>query len=298
MKHNQLHFLLWVCVCTLWITLIAIVPDFLDNPIGDVRTGLTVASYVLACSVVSLLLFYAVGQSKWVTALLLPVYGIIGAAVSYYRVGYQVTITPVIIECMLNTNPETVRGVVGWQLIGWIVLNLCISIGFVVWRWRKITPLRYSVLQAAVAILLFIGYYSIPRMHRSLNQRYPLSVVHSLREYAIVQNKRNAPRTTPAYVRKEYIGGEKRREEKRREEKRRGEERRHNGQPQYHCGNRRVSACRPFATKWLSTRNDAETCSTEECCVVPLCTKYLHTYCRIGTVNAHTSRQSALGLSI
>ncbi len=213
--HNQLHFLLWVCACTLWITLIAIVPDFLDNPIGDVRTGLTVVSYVLACSVVSFLLFYAVGQSKWVTALLLPIYGIIGAAVSYYRIGYQVTITPVIIECMFKTNAEEVRGVVGWQLIGWIVLNLCISIGFVVWRWRKITLLRYAVLQTIVAILLFIGYYSIPRMQRSLNQRYPLHIVHSLREYAIVQTRRNAPRTTPAYIKKIY---------RRRGEERRGEE--------------------------------------------------------------------------
>ena len=206
MKHNQLHYLLWVSVCTLWITLIAIVPDFIDNPIGDVRTGLTVTSYVLACSAVSFLLLYAMGQSKWVSAVVLPVYGVIGAAVSYYRVGYQVTITPVIIECMLKTNAEEVRGVVGWQLIVWIALSLCVAIGFVVWRWRKIAPLQYAVLQAVVAILLFIGYYSIPRMQRSLNQRYPLHVVHSIQEYAVVQAKRHAPRTTPVYVKKEYVG--------------------------------------------------------------------------------------------
>ena len=199
MKHNQLHYLLWVSVCTLWITLIAIVPDFIDNPIGDVRTGLTVTSYVLACSAVSFLLLYAMGQSKWISAVMLPVYGVIGAAVSYYRVGYQVTITPVIIECMLKTNAEEVRGVVGWQLIVWIVFNLCVAIGLAVWRWRKIAPLRYAVLQAFVAILFFIGYYSIPRMQRSLNQRYPLHVVHSIQEYAVVQAKRHAPRTTPPY---------------------------------------------------------------------------------------------------
>ena len=199
---NQIQYVLWVCVCTLWITLIAIVPDFVDNPIGDWRTGLTVTSYVLACSAVSFLLFYAVGQSRWASAALLPVYGIIGAAVSYYRVGYKVTVTPVIVECMFNTNPETVRGVVGWQLIVWIVFNLCVAIGLAVWRWRKIAPLRYAVLQAFVAILLFIGYYSIPRMQRSLNQRYPLQVVHSIREYAIVEAKRHAPRTIPAYIAK------------------------------------------------------------------------------------------------
>ncbi len=197
---NQTNYVLWVCVSTLWITLTAIVPDFIDNPIGDVRTGLIVTSYVLACSVMSFLLFYAVGQSKWASALLLPVYGIIGAAVSYYRVGYKVTVTPVIVECMFNTNPETVRGVVGWQLIVWIALNLCVSVGLVVWRWRKIAPLRYGVLQATVAILLFIGYYSIPRMQRSLKQRYPMQVVHSIREYRRVEEKRHAPRSIPTYT--------------------------------------------------------------------------------------------------
>ncbi len=199
MKHNPLHYLLWVSVCTLWITLIAIVPDFVDNPIGDWRTGLMVVSYVIACSIVSFLLFYAVGQSKWVSAAVLPFYGIIGAAVSYYRVGYQVTITPVIIECMFKTNAEEVRGVVSWQLIVWIAFNLCVAIGFVVWRWRKIAPLRYAILQAFIALLLLCGYYSIPRMQRSLSQRYPMHIVHSMREYAVVQAKRHAPRTTPAY---------------------------------------------------------------------------------------------------
>ena len=62
------------------------------------------------------------------------------------------------------------------------------------------------MLQAFVAILFFIGYYSIPRMQRSLNQRYPLHVVHSIQEYAVVQAKRHAPRTTPVYVKKEYVG--------------------------------------------------------------------------------------------
>ena len=194
---NQLRYILWVTLCTLWIAVTAVVPDFADNPIDDFRTGFSVVCYVLACSGVSFLLFYAVGISRRVCAVFLPIYGLLGAAVSYYRICYKVTVTPVIVECMFNTNPETVRGVVSWQLLLWIICNLCLSVVFLVWRWKRISPLSHAPWQAVVSVLCLSIYCVSPMLHRSLSQRFPLNIVHSLREYSVVQAKRHTPRTIP-----------------------------------------------------------------------------------------------------
>lgn len=194
---NQLHYLLWVTLCTLWITLLAVVPDFADNPIGDFRTGFSIVCYVLACSGVSFLLFYAVCINRWVCAVFLPLYGLLGAAVSYYRIWYKVTVTPIIVECMFNTNPETVRGVVSWQLLLWIMFSLCLSAALVVWRWKKISSLPHPVWQAGITILFLVAYCASPILNRSLSQRFPMNIVHSLREYSVVQTKRHTPRIVP-----------------------------------------------------------------------------------------------------
>lgn len=195
-----IKYVVWVLVCTLWITLIAILPDFLDNPVSDIRTGVTVGCYVVACSIFSFFLCYAAGINKWVSAVFLPIYGILGSVVSFCRVGYEVTITPVLVECAFNTNSEEVQGIVSWPLIVWIVFNVLLSVGLVVWRWKKVPTPKWALGHVVVALLLLTGYYFCnSRLHRSLNQRFPMNIVYSIKEYAIVWHNRQAPRSTPEF---------------------------------------------------------------------------------------------------
>ena len=53
---NILRYLLFVSTETLWIALVAILPDFYDNPITGFQGVLTIVAYVIAISVVSFLL--------------------------------------------------------------------------------------------------------------------------------------------------------------------------------------------------------------------------------------------------
>lgn len=202
MKHikGYCEYLLLVLCATVWIALIAVVPDFLDNPTHGFRGVAAVACYVAAVSVVSLLVLYAAGLNKWVATVFYPLYGMLGAGVSYYRIAYGVTVTPLIVDCVFHTNPQEAVSVMSWQLVAWIALNACVSVLFVLWRWKISAP-KYAYLHAAGAILLLVGYYHCNgRLHQSLSQRYPIHIVESLRMYRVLQQDRGKERTTPMYI--------------------------------------------------------------------------------------------------
>lgn len=110
-RKSYLAYLLWVTAATLWIGLTAVMPDFMDNPVHGLRGAVTIVCYVGAVSVVSFLLLYAAGMNRYVAAVFYPVYGVLGAGVSYYRVAYRVTVTPLILDCVFHTNMEEAMGV-------------------------------------------------------------------------------------------------------------------------------------------------------------------------------------------
>jgi len=197
---STLIYLLFVVVATLWIGLTAVMPDFLDNPVHGAKGVATIICYIGAVSVVSFFLLYAAGLNKYVAAVFYPLYGILGAGVSYYRVAYRVTITPLILDCVFHTNPQEAMSVISWQMVLWIAINACISVLFVVWRWHIATP-KYACAHAIGALLLLVGYYHCNgRLHQSLNQRYPMHIVESFRVYHDLQQDRQKERTTPCYL--------------------------------------------------------------------------------------------------
>ena len=170
-------------------------PYFLDNPVHDARTVLTICGYILALGIASFFVLYLAGLNRYVAAVFYPVFGITGAVVSYFRVAFHATITPMVIDATLHTNGGTVAGVVGWQLILWVILNALIVGGLLLWRWRMTVPKPW--LQAVVIIALWALYYfGNARLHMSINQRYPYNVVSSLIEYAKQQHALNQDRIT------------------------------------------------------------------------------------------------------
>lgn len=160
---------------------------------------MTIVCYVCALSLLSFFLLYAAGLNRYVSAVFYPIYGIIGAGVSYYRVAYRITVTPLILDCVFHTNAQEALSVISWQMIAWIALNSCISVALTVWRWHLKAP-RHAYIHAIVALLLMVGYYFCNScLQRSLNQRFPMSIVESFRQYYSVAQIRNEKRTTPAY---------------------------------------------------------------------------------------------------
>lgn len=196
---GQWKYLLWAVCATIWATLCFIAPDFSDNPIHDFHAALTILAYIAALGVASFWIIYLLGLNKYIAWISLPIFSLGGAAVSYFRVAFHATITPMIVDATLHTNSGTIAGVISWQLIVWIVLNLLIAGGFIWWR-NRIEKQPKAWLQALVMVLLLLVYYNANgRLKFSINQRYPYNIVHGVVEYSQQQQQLSTERSVLAY---------------------------------------------------------------------------------------------------
>lgn len=199
LNRQSLHYLLWAVCATLWVTLCFIAPDFSDNPIDGFRGACTVAAYIAACGIGAFFVVYLIGCNRYVCWVLLPLLGILGAGVSFYRVAYRVTVTPMIIDVTLHTNAEEAAGVISWQMVGWAVLNIAIAAAFCYWRASRIR-LQQPWVHAVAALLLGAGYFCCnSRLQQSLCQRYPYNIAYNLSEYAALRRAILTDRLIPPY---------------------------------------------------------------------------------------------------
>lgn len=190
---------LWLALGTLWCTMAYVLPDFADNAIGGLRGWLTMVVYVGAVGIVSGLILLLISVSRWLTAILLPLYMGIGAVVSYYRVAYHATVTPMVIEATLHTNMGTVSTMTSGWLIVWVIVNIAVAITLSIYRWRAL-PLRGGWFISVTACALLIVYTTCnDRLSNSLHQRYPLHIIHSIEGYAAQRHAATLTRETMPY---------------------------------------------------------------------------------------------------
>ena len=197
---NLLYNLLFVLIVSIYTTLCFILPDFTDSPVSGVSTFITLSSYVIALGVFQFLLVYLFCINKYVFSVIFPIYTLLGAVVSYYRVAYNATITPMLIDVTLHTHLGTVASVMSVYLILWVVFNLLITGLFVYYRRKKIC-FNIKTLTFLVVLSLFsLYYFTNSRLHNSINQRYPMNVVCSVKNYVGIEMQRNKPLTEINYT--------------------------------------------------------------------------------------------------
>lgn len=197
---QTLRYILWVFIAAVWTTLCFITPDFLDSPFEDVAGFLMVCGFIVLCGIGSFLLLYIIGCNKYVTAAVLPLWAVTGAALSYYRVGYHVTLTPMLIDATLQTNLEEAAGVIAWEAVVWTILHLVIAVLLIRWRWRRI-DLPYAWIHCLAACILLCLYFNCNRRLRSsLRQRFPYTISYTIREYVSLRHDMEGERQIPAFT--------------------------------------------------------------------------------------------------
>lgn len=147
------------------------------------QSVLTIGGYVAALGGATFLLCYIMGLYKPIAAVSIPLYGLGGAVVSYYRAAYHATLTPMLVDSALHTNAGEVAGVVDWRLGVWVLLNVAIAVVIIVWRWRQAEVSRKWIHLLAALVVWAVYYYGNDRLHQSINQRYPYNVAHNVCEY-------------------------------------------------------------------------------------------------------------------
>ena len=189
---------LWLVIATgIWNTLCFVLPDFFDSPTDGWRSVLTVIFYVCALGIGQVAIASLLALHRFVAALCLPLYAVLGAVISYYRVAFHATVNPALVDATLHTNMGTVSGVTSWQLIVWIIFQLLVSLLWVRWRW-SIEKVQYAWAIMIGSIGLFAAWYwGNGRLHKSAAQRYPMHVIRSVGEYVSLQHASNLPRQIP-----------------------------------------------------------------------------------------------------
>ncbi len=199
----SLKYLIWVLCASLWATLCFVLPDFWDNPVGDWKALLSVLIYILSVGIFQFFIICLIGANKYICATLLPIYALLGSVCSYYRVFYHVSITPLLLDAALHTNPQEAYGVISAALIVWVVLNIVIAILFC-WKRYNINTRSFSWWWIIiVALSATIYYFAIPRLKTGLSSRYPINIVYSTIEYIATQNKVASVRYIPRIMNNE-----------------------------------------------------------------------------------------------
>lgn len=203
MNRENLKYLFW-CLCgTLWATICFVVPDFLDNPVGNWQTLLLVVAYIVSVGIFQFFIISLIGANKHVCAALLPVYALTGSICAYYRFFYHVSITPLLLDAALHTHIREAAGVVSVWLVVWMVMNVLIAVMLCVVRFRKIHPNIRIGYWLLVMVIMVAYYFSIPRLKEALANRFPLHLVYSITEYISAQNRPVADRSCPAVLSEE-----------------------------------------------------------------------------------------------
>lgn len=199
MQRDQWKYLLWVASAALWATVCFVIPDFLDNPIEGLSGLISLFIYICACGFGALCWVYIIGCSKYVCAVILPIFSLLGSVLAFYRIGYHTTLTPMLINITLHTNAEEAMGVISWQVILWVLLNLLIASVFVWIRWSRVT-IQNGWLHCIIALVVGFGYFSFnDRLQRSLRQRFPNNIPYNISEYIHAQRAIHEERTIPTY---------------------------------------------------------------------------------------------------
>ena len=100
----SLQYIIYLISITLWATLAFALPDFLDNPVDNFKSYITIAGYLGVIYFATLPLMIFATFTKTISAIFVPLYAILGSIVAYYRVVFHATITVVIIDAVFNTN--------------------------------------------------------------------------------------------------------------------------------------------------------------------------------------------------
>lgn len=199
MKNEGLKYLLWAFGVTVWLTICFIVPYFIDSPSNGFIGLVTIVIYIAACSLGTFFLVCAIGCYRYLCAFFIPLLSILGAALSFYLLGYKTTLTPMLIDVTLHTNTEEAIGVVSWQVIIWVIVNLCIA-GLFIWlRWTRI-HLTHAWIYLLTALIVGTLYFSFNgRLQNSLCQRFPYNIPYTLHEYSSLQKSIQSRREIPSY---------------------------------------------------------------------------------------------------
>lgn len=197
LQHIHIKFLIFVFIITVNWGILFILPDFLIYPTSKF-SGIvyTLLHWSLIC-IPAFILIYILAINKYIFALFFPILTILGSIIGFFSFSYKAVLTPMIFDAALNNDVGTSLDLISFQLIVFILLNLILSILFVIYRFRKIKiqrPIICFIIAGSVFILLLSAN---GRATNSFMQHFPLSLYYNANEYGKLNTLKHSVRINP-----------------------------------------------------------------------------------------------------
>lgn len=177
-------FIIFLFICTLWVGIFFILPDFIDNPISGFKGFLiTTFHWGLICFA-TFFLICLIAVNKYIFSFLFPLLSLTGAVLGFYRYAFKATLTPMIVDAALNNDYGTTMDLISVELVIFVITSLIISVLFVRFRFKKIelTKPYWHLLIALTGLFLLFSFNT--RVKASIIQRFPYNIFYSLSEYS------------------------------------------------------------------------------------------------------------------
>jgi len=173
---------IFISLATLFTGIFLSSTDFIKTPVSGWKDFFIVLmqwSIILAtiwCSI------YVLALNKYIFMLAFPLINIVAAVLAYFRYTANAVLTTMILDAALHNDVHTSADLISSGLIFFVSLIFLLSIGFVIYRFKKIT-LKKPLIQTISAFVIFLLFMQIPQFRRPVSERIPFNIYFVTKRY-------------------------------------------------------------------------------------------------------------------
>jgi len=157
--------------------------NYYHMPCDNIKDGIFIFFHWSILSIGYCAIIYLLVLNKYIFSFLFPIINIIFASLIYYIVQLDISVNPVLIELILNTNKEEGLGLISLNFAIYIGLIILLSMVFVHVRRKKI-KIKYHLFHTISIFFLALIPFSVNKIrHDTISQRVPFSIYSSVVEY-------------------------------------------------------------------------------------------------------------------
>lgn len=180
--NSHIKHILFLLIVSFVSCVVYVTPYFIDSPIRNTFDLLTICVFWCAIFVGNTLLLAMISSYKISFAILFPCYTIMGGILSYFKIAFNATLTPMLIDASLNNDWGTSIELISLKGCIFIVIIIAITICTIVFRYKINVARQYLWLFGSFACFL-VFFNSSFRIQRGLSQRFPFIVYDTFARY-------------------------------------------------------------------------------------------------------------------
>lgn len=169
---------------TIVYSLLILVPNYIHYPVSNIVDIIKILFHLLVSSLGLFVVFAVVSFNRYLFSIFFPLIILLSSITAYFVWKIDVYITGAILESIFLTDREEVNSYLSISLILWVLINLFISILFVIWRFKiKITRNNFVILLILVTVSATVFVTMDFLRGKSFSHRSPFSYYSAYKDF-------------------------------------------------------------------------------------------------------------------